>query len=379
MTQIPLSSPDITQHEIDAVTQVLRSQTLSLGPKLPEFEQRLAKVAGRRYCVAVNSGTSALHLAVRAMGIGTGDRVVTTPFSFIASANCILMEGATPVFVDVDPEDYNIDVDAVACAIEDGEKRGEPIRAVLGVDVFGRPADWPALESLARRHSLRLIEDSCEAIGATLGGRPAGNFGELGAFAFYPNKQMTTGEGGALVTDDEELVHLAQSMRNQGRDDGMGWLAHGRLGFNYRLSDIQCALGLAQLDRLPGFLAKRSAVAAMYATHLGDLDEIHLPLPLEGGELSWFVYVVRLADRFGQSDRDRLIQGLRDRGIGSNAYFPSIHLQPFYAKSFGFDRGSFPICESISDRTFALPFHNNLSEEDVRTVASALKQLLRSR
>jgi perosamine synthetase len=368
--RIPLSSPDISQADIDAVVSVLKTPTLSLGPRLPEFEEKLAAYVGCRHAVALNSGTSALHLSVRALGIGPGDEVITTPFSFIASANCILFEGACPVFVDIDPTDYNIDVSQIESAVTPQTK------ALLVVDVFGRPARLDAIELLAQQHGLLLIEDSCEAIGSTYKGRMAGSFGECGHFAFYPNKQMTTGEGGANVTNNDDLAAMARSMRNQGRGEGGAWLAHERLGYNYRLSDINCALGITQLQRLDEFVAKRAAVAERYNQLMADMDQVITPAPYADGTMSWFVYVIRLADRFGRDRRDALIQGLRDRGIGASNYFSPIHLQPFYRQEYDYAEGDFPVTEFTADRTVALPFHNNLPADDQRIVVDAVRELL---
>ncbi|MCU0641471.1 MAG: DegT/DnrJ/EryC1/StrS family aminotransferase [Candidatus Margulisbacteria bacterium] len=369
--QIPLSSPDITKKEIKAVTDVLSTPHLSLGPKLPEFEQALADYAGVKYAVAVNSGTSALHLIVRALGIGQGDEVITTPFSFIASANCILFEQAKPVFVDIDPRTMNID----ASKIE--EKITKNTKAILAVDVFGYPAEWAELEKLAKKHGLALIEDSCEALGAQYRRKKAGSFGNAGCFAFYPNKQITTGEGGVIVTNDKKISQLCKSMRNQGRDENAGWLQHQRLGYNYRLSDINCALGIAQMRRLDEILDKRERVAGMYHDRLRSLKGIELP-PRSTDRIkrSWFVYVVKLSAGYKLKDRDFILKGLRRKGIGCNDYFSPIHLQPFYVEMFGFKKGDFPVTETVSQRTIALPFYNNLKAEQAGYVADTLKDLL---
>ena len=368
---IPLSSPDITEEDVAAVVAVLRTRFLSLGPKLPEFEQAIAAYVDCRHGVAVNSGTSALHLIVRALGIGDGDEIITTPFSFVASANCLLYERARPVFVDIRPDTLNLDCDLVERAITPRTK------AVLAVDVFGRPADWTRLRSLAQQHNLMLIEDSCEALGARLrlvDGRwvMAGSLADAGAFAFYPNKQMTTGEGGVIVTDRDDVAALCRSMRNQGRDEGAGWLQHARLGYNYRLSDINCALGLAQLARIGEILAARKQVAAWYANALSGLAEVRVPEAGPNEEISWFVYVVRLTEGLTRDQRDRVLDGLRARGIGCSNYFSPIHLQPFYREVFGYREGDFPVTESVSSRTIALPFFTRLSREQVSSVAAAL-------
>ncbi len=370
-TAIPLSRPDITEDDIAAVVNVLRTPTLSLGPQLQLFEERIAAFVGARHAVAVNSGTSALHLCMRALGIGEGDEVITTPFSFIASANCILFEKAVPRFVDIEPQTLCLDPALVEAAITPRTK------AILAVDVFGYLCDWDALRAIADRHDLALIEDSCEALGSSRDGRHAGTFGDCGTFAFYPNKQMTTGEGGVIVTDRPEIASLARSMRNQGRGEGNAWLQHERLGFNYRMSDINCALGTSQLQRLPTFLSMRAQVAAWYTEELQALaDLVHAPVMQPGVDISWFVYVVRLADRFTRADRDRALAALRERGIGCNNYFPPIHLQPFYRELLGTKEGDFPVTEGVSDHTMALPFHNHLSKQEIQRVCATLREIL---
>ncbi len=368
---IPLSSPDVSDEDRQRVLDVLNGPTLSLGPQLPAFEEAMAAAAGTRFAVAVNSGTSALHLCVKAAGIADGDEVITTPFSFVASANCMLYERAIPRFVDIDINTYNIDVARIAGAIND------KTRGILPVHVFGHPSDMPAINQIAARRGLAVIEDACEAIGATIGGRKAGSFGDSGAFAFYPNKQITTGEGGAIVTNDEHVARLSRSWRNQGRGDGGAWLQHQRLGYNYRLSDINCALGLGQLTRLPTILRMRKNVAETYNHVLSRVPGVILPpQPTAGVEMSWFVYVIRLEDEFNREDRDRVLELLRQEGIGCNNYFSPIHLQDFYREQFGYRRGDFPITEHVADRTIALPFFNHLTEQQVHEVAGALSRAL---
>ncbi len=370
--QINLAAPDIKQEDIDAVVAVLQTPTLSLGPKLPEFEQKMAAFVGTRHAVAVNSGTSALHCIIRGLGIADGDEVITTPFSFVASSNAMLFERAKPVFVDIDPLTMNIDATAIEAAITPRTK------AIMPVHVFGRTADMQPILDIARRHNLRVIEDSCEALGTTWRGQMAGAIGHCGAFAFYPNKQMTTGEGGMVVTDDDNLAAMARSLRNQGRGDSGAWLAHERLGYNYRLSDINCALGITQLGRMPQFIQKRAEVAARYQRMLAEVDEVVPPPEYSEGTMSWFVYVIRLADRFTMQQRETVLDGLRHRGIGCNNYFTPIHLQPFYRQLFGHKEGDYPVTEFIAERTIALPFHNNLPESDQQTVVEALKEIVRS-
>jgi len=367
--KIPLSNPDITQKEIESVVAVLKTPDLSLGPKLPEFEIKFAEYIGSKHAVAVNSGTSALHLCMRALNINDGDEVITTPFSFISSANSILFERAKPVFVDIREDTLNINESIIEENITDRT------RAILPVHVFGYPCDMAKIIELAGKRELPVVEDACEAIGASIDGKKAGNYGACSVFAFYPNKQMTTGEGGMIVTDNDGIAAVAKSLRNQGRDDGMGWLAHNRLGYNYRLSDINCALGIAQLQRIETILAKRAKVASLYAAQLADVKGVLLPAKdASNTERSWFVYVIRLSDDFTEGQRNKVIAKLRDNGIGCNCYFPPIHLQPFYVKQFGFKKGDFPMTEKVAERTIALPFFNNLSEEQVNYVVENLKK-----
>ena len=369
--KIPLSSPDITDSERKAVIDVLKTQTLSLGPKLNEFEERFAKFANRKYAVAVNSGTSALHLIVRALGVKDGDEVITTPFSFIASSNCILYERAKPVFVDINEETLNIDVTKIEGKITKRTK------AILAVDVFGNPANWDAILRIAKKHKLKVIEDSAEALGSSYKGKPCGSFGDAAVFAFYPNKQMTTGEGGVILTDDPKIEEMCRSMANQGRKVKNGkWLEHIRLGYNYRLSEIGCVLGIAQLQRVKELLKKRSRVAKMYDVKLRGVKGLELLKAAKGTTKSFFVYVVKLSKQYSRAQRSEIISRLAEQGIQCSTYFQTIHLQPFYQESFGYKRGDFPIAESVSDRTIALPFYNNLKEKDLDTVVKALKSLL---
>ncbi len=368
ITPIPLSSPDVSAQDRELVLNILSGTTLSLGPTLPAFEAAMAEVAGTRFAVAVNSGTSALHLCIKAAGIGEGDEVITTPFSFVASANCALYERAIPRFVDIDIDTYNIDNSQISVSINDRT------RAILPVHVFGRPCNMREIGAIARLHNLAVIEDSCEAIGATFEGRKIGSFGDSGCFAFYPNKQITTGEGGAVVTNDENVARLCRSWRNQGRSEGGAWLQHERLGYNYRLSDINCALGLGQLSRLDEILKKRMHVATAYRDALSSVPAVITPRPEPG--MSWFVYVVRLQDEFTREQRDQVLASLRNEGIGCNNYFAPIHLQAFYAEKFGYRRGDFPVTEHVADRTIALPFFNNLTTSQIEIVTSALSRAI---
>lgn len=367
---IPLARPNITQSEIDAVVEVLRTPNLSLGPKVPQFERAVAQYCGTRFAVACSSGTTGLHLLVRAIGIKPGDEVITTPFSFVASSNCVLMESATPVFVDIDPDTWDIDPARLERALTPRTK------AIIAVDVFGQIADMNAINAFAQKKSLRVIEDSCEALGSRYKNKPAGSLGHAGVFGFYPNKQITTGEGGMIVTDDETIADLCRSMRNQGRDTGGGWLAHPRMGFNYRLSDINAALGLAQLLRIDEIIAQRNRVHRLYTQRLATESRLVLQKNRAGVTPSWFVFVVRLADRYTQSDRDRFLKTLAARGIGCSNYFAPIHLQPFYMERLGHKPGDFPHCENVAARTIALPFHHELTEPDVDYICHQLLELL---
>ena len=366
---IGLSRPSITDAEIRAVTDVLRTDRLSIGPRLEAFEAACAHRAGRRYGIGVNSGTSGLHLCVKALGIGEGDEVITTPFSFIATANAPLFERARPVFVDIEPESYNLDPSAVEAALTDRT------RAILPVEAFGNTAHFDEYERIARQRGLAMIEDCCEALGGVLGERPAGSFGDCGVFAFYPNKQITSGEGGMIVTDSETIRDLCVSLRNQGRATE-AWLSHARLGYNYRMSEIAAALGEVQMRRLEDILTRRRHAAEMYDAALADVEEIHRPPMAERPRASWFVYVIRLADRFEKTDRDRVIADLRENAIGCSNYFVPIHTQPYVMQMLGTKAGDYPVTEHVAARTIALPFFAGLTERQVARVKSVLTDAL---
>jgi perosamine synthetase len=362
--EIPLSAPYLGEREEELVLEVLRSGRLSLGPMIDRFEQALAERVGAPHVAAVASGTAGLHLSVRLAGLEAGDEVITTPFSFVASANCLLYEGAVPVFADVDARTLNLDPGAVEAAIT------ERTKAILAVHVFGYPAELAELEAVADRHGLAIIEDACEALGAEYRGRPVGSYGHPTAFAFYPNKQITTGEGGAVAVASEEEWTLLKSLSNQGRSDSGEWLTHSHLGYNYRLDDLSAALGLAQLERLDEILALRSEVAARYANLLASVDGVEAPLPDDADHRrSWFVYVVLLAAGI---DRDEVIARLASDGVASKPYLPSIHLQPYWRERFGTGEGLCPVAEDASARTLALPFHTALEAEDQERVVAAL-------
>jgi perosamine synthetase len=367
--RIPLSAPDVTAAEVEAVSAVLRSGALSLGPKLAAFERAFAGFVGARRAVAVSSGTAGLHLAVRALGLGPGDEVVTTPFSFVASANAIVYERARPVFADIDPDSLNLDPERVEAALT------PQTRALLVVHLFGRPAPMRELLAIAARRGVPVIEDACEAIGGWYDDRRLGTLGEIGVYAFYPNKQITTAEGGLVVSDREDLADRIVGLRNHGRhpsDPGV----HTELGYNYRLSDLHCALGLAQLDRLESILERRHRVALEYHSRLSAHPDLIAPEPNSPhGRTSWFVYVVRLREWFDSADRDWIAEQLLRRGIGCGRYFPPIHLQPFYRSSFGHAAGEFPVVERVAARTLALPFFNRITSEQVEEVCETLTAL----
>ena len=368
---IHLSRPDITDREIEAVCAVLRSPNLSLGPKLVEFEQAFAEYVGMKRAVAVNSGTSGLFLCMLAMGIVPGDEVITTPFTFAASATSIMMAGARPVFIDIDPVSLNIDPAKIEAGIT------EKTKAILPVEVFGNPAGLDAVCEIARKHNLPVIEDSCEALGSALKEKKVGTFGTMSVFGFYPNKQITTGEGGMILTDDDALADMCVSLRNQGRGKGGGWLAHERLGYNYRLSDINCALGIVQLSRIDEIKAKRRQVAEWYRQMLAADDRLIVPAEPADCDMSWFVFVVRLAEDFKIERRDRILQQMQSQNIQVGNYFAPVHLMPFIAEKFGHKPGDFPIAESASQRTIALPFYNNLTKDEVSFICKLLKQFLK--
>jgi perosamine synthetase len=365
--EIALSAPWIDERDEELVLEVLRSGRLSLGPTGPRFEELLATTVGAPYCAAVSSGTAGLHLCMRLAGVAPGDEVITSPYSFVASANCGMLEGATPVFADVDPNTFNLDPGAVEAAVTDRTK------AVVAVDIFGYPCELDELRAICERHGLALVEDACEALGAEYKGHPVGSHGHPAVWAFYPNKQMTTGEGGAVTTASEDEWRLLVSLRNQGRSDSGGWLDHARFGYNYRLDDLSAALGIGQLERIGQILQARREVATRY-TELLEGIEVEAPLADDPDHVrSWFVYVAKLP---ADADRERVIAGLADRGVASARYLPSIHLQAYMRERFGFREGMCPVSEDLSRRTFALPFHARLPLEDQEYVVDALRAAL---
>ncbi len=363
--KIPMSSEDLDESDVEAVLEVLRSGRLALGPRMVKFEQMMADYIGVKHAVAVSSGTAALHLIVKALGISEGDEVLVPSFTFAASVNAFLYEGAKPVFIDIEPDTYNLDTEDLRRKITARAK------AVMVVDVFGHPAEWDEILSVADLHGLKIIDDSCEALGAEYRGRRIGQFGNAAAFAFYPNKQMTTGEGGIIVTDDAEIASLCRSLRNQGRGEMGAWLEHERLGYNYRLDEMSAALGLSQLKRLEQFLAKREQVARMYTESLKEFDWVRPPVTRPDVRMSWFVYVATLAEGL---NRDRVMQAMEERGLPVRGYFSPVHLQPYIRERFGTGPEELPVTEAVARRTIALPFHNNLTGAQVTRVVETLAE-----
>jgi perosamine synthetase len=365
---IGLSSPWLDEREEELVTDVLRSGRLSLGPTIDRFEEAFAERVGAPYAAAVSSGTAGLHLLCVAAGVHLGDEVVTSPYSFVASANCAIYEGATPVFADIDRRTLNLTAESVEAAIT------ERTRAVVAVDIYGYPCELDELRAVCERHGVTLIQDACEALGARYKGKLVGSQGPSATFAFYPNKQITTGEGGMITTHSEREWRLVRSLRNQGRADSGGWLEHARLGFNYRIDDIRAAIGIGQLEKLDAILQARASVAARYSSLLSSIPGLELPCEDDvEHERSWFVYVVTLP---ADADREAVIAALTERGVQTARYLPCIHLQPYMQERFGYRVGLCPVAEDVASRTLALPFHARLDEDDQAYVAEALRAAL---
>lgn len=367
----PIAKPYIGEKEEQYVLEVLRSGVLSIGPKVEEFEKKFAKFAGAKFACAVSSGTAGLHLTMIGAGIGPGDEVITSPFSFVASANCILYVGAKPIFVDINPVTYNMD----PAKIE--EKITKRTKAILVVHILGQAADMDLILKLAKKYNLKIIEDACESLGATYKEKPVGTFGESAVFAFYPNKQMTTGEGGMITTNNQNLNKLFQSLRNQGRAENMQWLDHERLGYNYRMDELSAAVGLAQLEKIDFLIKERKKIASWYNKFLSKYpDLIQIPVAQKINIHTWFLYVVLLKNK-SSKERDAIIGKMASAGISTKPYFPSIHLFSFYRKSFGYKEGDFPISENVSNKAVALPFYIGLKESDVKYISKKLVEFVK--
>ena len=383
---VPMSNPDITDEERQAVMEVLLTPNLSMGPQIDAFEASMASYMGAKHAIAVNSGTAGLHLCVRAAGIEQNDLVITTPFSFVASTNVLLFEKAIPVFVDVDPQTGNLRPELVEQAIADLEKGGKAARkwlprkgaenpgklkAILAVDVFGQPADYDALKKIATKHNLKLIEDSCESLGAEYKGTKTGLFGDYGVFAFYPNKQITTGEGGMIVTNDDKAANFMRALRSQGRAPGDTWLQHTYMGYNYRMDDMSAALGRIQMDRIEELLNKRQQVADWYGERLAEIRGVNAPVLVpDTTRISWFVYVVRFDLGL---NRDAIAARLIASGIPVRPYFLPIHLQPYLVEQFDYQLGDYPVTEDLGNRGLALPFSGRMTEDQVDLVCRNLR------
>ncbi len=370
--KIPLSSPDIGEEEESEILKVIKSSVLSIGPNVRIFEEKVAKYTGTKYAVAVNSGTSALSIIMNFLNPPKNEKIITTSFSFVTSANIILYNECIPIFADIEPDTYNISPDSIS---EQLEKNGdEKIKGIIGVDVFGQPCDWDEIEDIAQANDLFLIEDSCEAIGSEYKGRKCGTFGVSGCFAFYPNKQMTTGEGGIIVTNDDRLNEFARSIRNQGRGIEENWLEHVRLGYNFRMDELSATLGMVQIGKLDSFIDKRRSVADNYEKLLAGIEGVKtLTIRKSTTKMSYFVYVILLDEKI---DRDGVIDYLGNMGVGCRNYFSPIHLQPFYRERFGFKSGMLPVTENVASRSLAIPFHNNLSPDDQEYVVAMLKKAI---
>ncbi len=365
--KIPMSAPDLDESDYQEVLEVLKSGRLALGPKIEEFEKLISEYVGVKHAVAVSSGTTGLHILVKALGIEEGDEVLIPSFTFAASVNVILYERAIPVFVDIEKETYNLDP-------EDLERKiTKKTKAIMAVDVFGHPAEWDEILRIADKYNLKVIDDSCEALGAEYKGKKIGQFGDCACFAFYPNKQITTGEGGIIVTNNKKIAKIARSLRNQGRGEMGAWLYHERLGYNYRMDEMSAALGVSQLKRIESFLQKRERVANMYTEKLKNYSWVKTPVVKPYVRMSWFVYVITLEDGL---DRDKVIEEMERRGIPARGYFSPIHLQPYIKEMFKTKEGILPITENISKRTLALPFHNNLKEEEIDKVLGVLRDVV---
>lgn len=366
MRKIQIAKPYIDDKDIEGVVEVLKSGWLSLGPKYKKFEQNFAKLVGVKYACTVSSGTAALHLGVRALGLKSGDEVITSPFSFVASSNVLLYEGIKPVFVDIEETTFNIDPSKIEQEIT------KKTKAILPIHIFGQSAEMDPIMQIAKKYNLKILEDSCESLGATYKGKMVGTLGDIGTYAFYPNKQMTTGEGGMIVTNSKEYYDLCDSMRNQGRGKSGDWLRHERVGFNYRIDEMSASLGITQLEKIDWMIKKKREIVSWYNDALSTADEVEVPVERPNGIHSWFVYVVRIKN----GKRNRLMDKLGNWGIQTKPYLPVIHLQPFMRKMFGYKQGDFPIAEKIAEETLALPLYIGLTRKDVEYISDKMKRIL---
>lgn len=364
--QIQIARPYIDKGDIDEVVKVLKSGNLSLGPKYQEFEKAIAEYVGAKYACAVSNGTVALHLGVRALGLKRGDEVITSPFSFIASSNCLLYEGVKPVFSDIEETTFNIDPSKIEGLITKRTK------AILPVHVFGQSADMDQIMKIARKYKLRILEDSCESLGAKYKGTMVGTTGDIGTYAFYPNKQMTTGEGGMLVTNSKKIYELCDSMRNHGRNKSKEWMVHIRLGFNYRMDEMSAALGLSQLKKLNFMISRKAKIAGWYNNLFKDMNGIQIPIIGSDRTHSWFVYVIRVKN----GKRDKLMRQLQNMGIQTRPYLPVLHLQPFMKEMLNFKKGDFPVAEKISNETLALPFYIGLKKNEIKYISESIRKII---
>ncbi len=366
MKKIQIAKPYIDNDDIGGVVEVLKSGWLSLGPKLKEFEENLAEYVGVKYALAVSSGTAALHLGVRALGLKAGDEVITSPFSFVASSNCLLYEEVKPVFVDIEETTFNMDPSLIEGAVS------KKTKAILPVHIFGQSADMDPILTIAKKYNLKILEDACESLGSEYKGQMTGTMGDIGTYAFYPNKQMTTGEGGMMVTNSKDIYDLCDSLRNQGRAEGDEWLLHERLGYNYRLDEMSASLGITQLQKIDWMIEEKRKIVSWYNQMLEDIADVEIPKIGPDRTHSYFVYVIRVKNK----KRNRLMRELEKKGVQTKPYLSVIHLQPFMRKMFGFKEGDFPISESVSDETLALPLYIGLKLADIKYIADKIKGIV---
>lgn len=364
--KIQIAKPDIDKEDINGVVDVLKSGWLSFGPKYKEFEDNLAKYVGVKYACAVSNGTAALHLGVKALGLKVGDEVITSPFSFVASSNCLLYENVKPVFVDIEEETFNMDPLLIEKAIT------RKTKAILPIHIFGQSAEMDEIMKIAKKYKLKVLEDACESLGATYKGKMVGTTGDIGTYAFYPNKQMTTGEGGMVVTNSKKIYELCSSMRNQGRSKSNAWLVHERLGYNYRMDEMSASLGITQLKRIDSMIREKRKIITWYNQALKNINDVEIPRIGPSRTHSWFVYVIRVK----KGKRDELMDELEKAGIQTKPYLPVIHLQPFMKKMFNFKKGNFPVAEKVANETLALPLYIGLKSKDVEYIARNIKRII---